>query len=161
MILSSLSRQDAKDVKDGGLEQNEEVSDSATMNKHDRHEGGCPARVFEEARVTVPFTVRAFADVDDVDVRCKGKPEIRFNCDETPGEPGKVSRFTVSQRLRVDIPIEFRADADVGEAHVDFDLHDDEDCNGRDDDDDCDDCDDDDDQRSRKGRNGYRYVNRS
>jgi len=86
-------------------------------------EHSCPAKVFEEAKVTVPCEVRAFAEVGHVELKCKGEPVVTRNSVCTPGRPGAVSRFTVSQRLRVDIPLVFSAEAEVGEGHVDFDLN--------------------------------------
>ncbi|MCL2343252.1 MAG: hypothetical protein FWC62_05070 [Firmicutes bacterium] len=82
--------------------------------------GGCPANVKEEAKVTVPCAVRAFAEVKDVELKCQGEPVVTCNSDEAPGCPGAVSKFTVSQRMLITIPIVFRAEADVGEGHVVF-----------------------------------------
>ena len=102
---------------------------SNKFEKHEKYilEGGCPAKASEEVRVTVPVTVRAFADCDKVELHCIGGAVITKNCDDTPGRPDKVSKFTVSQKMRVEIPIVFGAECDVGEGHVDFDL-DDNDC---------------------------------
>jgi len=83
-------------------------------------EGGCPVKVHEEAIVTVPCAVRARSEVGEVIIKCTGEPTIIRNSCKTPGRPDAVSRFTVSQRLRVDIPIFFSAEADVGEGHVLF-----------------------------------------
>ena len=101
-------------------------------NRHEKHErflmcNGCPAHAFEEAIVTVPITVSARSEVGEVEFSCIGPCVIRRNSTVTPGCPGAVSRFTVSQKLRVDIPLAFSIDADVGEGHVDFDFdkHDD------------------------------------
>ena len=80
--------------------------------------GGCPARTSEDAKVTVPVKVSARAEVGEVTIKCKGPAVVTRNSDKTPGMPGAVSRFTVSQRLRIDIPLEFTAEADVGEGHV-------------------------------------------
>ena len=94
----------------------------ANYEKLERHmmDRGCPARASEEADVTVPVIVRARSDVREVELKCVGEPRITFNSDVTPGRPGAVSRFTVSQRLRVEIPIIFFAEADVGEGHVKY-----------------------------------------
>jgi len=83
---------------------------------------GCPAHAFEEAIVTVPITVNAKSEVGEVELCCMGPCVIKRNSTDTPGCPGAVSRFTVCQKLRVDIPLEFSIDADVGEGHVDFDF---------------------------------------
>jgi len=83
-------------------------------------EGGCPTNAFEEAIVTVPVVVHACADVGHVELKCMGPAVITRNSDDAPGKPHAVSKFTVKQRLRVDIPIVFGAKADVGEGYVDF-----------------------------------------
>lgn len=90
------------------------------FEKRQRHimDMGCPARAFEEAEVTVPILVRADADVREVELKCMGEPRLVCDTDVTPGRPGAVSRFTVSQRLRVDIPIVFKAETEIGEGHV-------------------------------------------
>jgi len=49
-----------------------------------------------------------------------GRPYVTKNCHETPGRPGAISKFTVIQKLRVEIPMEYRAEAEVGEAYVDY-----------------------------------------
>ena len=91
-------------------------------------EHGCPANAWEEATVTVPVEVCAFVDVDDAKLKCMGPPVITKNCDHTPGRPCAVSKFTVSQKLRVDIPMLFGMEADVGEGHIDFDSNGDDPC---------------------------------
>ena len=83
-------------------------------------ESNCSSNAFEEMNITVPVAVRGFADVGNVEFKCMGPSVITRNCDRTPGNPCAVSKFTVSQRLRVDIPIDFGAKADVGEGHVEF-----------------------------------------
>ena len=83
---------------------------------------GCPACVKEEAKVTVPCAVRAFAEVKEVEIKCKGEPCVVCGSQEAPGCSNAVSKFTVSQRIVVTIPLVFRAEADVGEGHVEFSL---------------------------------------
>jgi len=138
----------------------------------------CPAVEGHEELVNVPCSERALAEVKYVKIKCVGEADIHANCDVTPGKPGAVSKFTVSQRMRVIIPIVFTADADVGEGHVCFEpcngQHWDTDCGaGCDECEDCgdDDDDDDDDQGEdnnedrgcpdRKVRDNYRYIGRS
>ena len=95
-------------------------------------ESGCPADVCEEAKVTVPVTVRAFSEIGDVDLHCCGKPVITKNSSVTPGCPDAVSKFTISQKMNIKIPIMFGADTDIGEGHVMYDLHDNNDNDDRD-----------------------------
>ena len=94
-------------------------------NRCEKHEkfrldGGCPSNTCEEAAVTLPVEVRAFADVGDVELMCLGPVVVRRNSSDTPGRPCAVSKFTISQRMRVIIPVTFNAEADIGESHVEF-----------------------------------------
>jgi len=92
--------------------------------KYERHslEKHCPAKAHEEALITVPIHVDADAHVHDVGIYCVGEPVKTCDSDYAPGHPGAKSKFTVSQRIRLDIPIDFDMFADIGEAHVKFDC---------------------------------------
>ena len=82
--------------------------------------GGCSSGAFEEVTVSVPVAVRAHAKVGDVDIKCMGPACVVRDCDEPCGRPDAISRFVIRQQLRVDIPVDFHAEADVGEGHVCF-----------------------------------------
>jgi len=81
---------------------------------------GCPAEACQEAKVTVPFTFRAFAKVGNVGIKCKGEPIVTYNSDEAPGEHDAVSKFTISERICLHIPVVFGAEAEVGKDRVDY-----------------------------------------
>ena len=83
----------------------------------------CPAKAFEEVDVTVPVEVRAFSKVRDVELKCMGPATVKKCCEETPGCPGAVSKFTICQKMRVEVPVEFTAECSVGQGHVCFDHH--------------------------------------
>jgi len=120
---------------------------SNSYEKYDKYtmESGCPAWTYEEAEVTVPVVFYAGADVGKVEMKCMGEPCVKCNADPH-GKPGALSRFTISQRLRVEIPVVFSAEADIGEACVKYERcgkkHGDHDCEA-DDDSDCQDTEDD------------------
>ena len=90
----------------------------------------CPTKVCEEIVITVPITIKAESEVGTVKVCCKGCPVIHDDCgcDERSGRIHEIKKFTVSQRLEVEIPLEFEAEVEVGEGHVEFDEPTD-DCN--------------------------------
>ena len=81
--------------------------------------GACPFSVFEDVDVAVPVSVRAFADVGNVAFRCLGATII-------PESSGKsfcgcgCDKFIISQKMRIDIPVMYGAEADVGEGHIHF-----------------------------------------
>ena len=90
--------------------------------KHEKYilEGDCPVKAFEELDVTVPMEVHAFAEIGEVTCCCLDSARITRNADKVRGCPHACSKFTISQKLRVDIPITFVTETEVGEAHIDF-----------------------------------------
>ena len=108
------------------------IMDNNRCDRSDRYvlSGGCSTRTREEARVTVPVAVRAFAVPGDVDIRCHGPAVVTRNSNVCPGVPCGSTIFTISQRIRLNIPIDFKAEAEVGESRVIFGGNDDDpDCN--------------------------------
>lgn len=80
---------------------------------------GCPVNANEELDITVPVTVQASSDIGDVVIRCMNST-INRNTNYAPGDPNAISKFTVSQRIHVDIPLIFNADIGVGDGYVEF-----------------------------------------
>jgi|GEM_PF-1732722 len=87
-------------------------------------ESGCPVNASQELEVAVPATVRARAEIGDVNLCCADSGIISANGCEVTGRPNAVSKFTIKQKLRVDIPVKFEVEAFVGEGHVNFDSAD-------------------------------------
>ena len=83
-------------------------------------DGECPVHASEEVDVTVPVSVRAHSEIGRVSLCCLGSC-ITKDCDEISGSCG-VSKFTLKQRLRVEIPLKCDVEAYVGEGHIHFDL---------------------------------------
>ncbi|MCL1806642.1 MAG: hypothetical protein FWG31_02950 [Oscillospiraceae bacterium] len=106
------------------------MSNEVGRHKKFVHECERPVEVHEEIGIAVPVTVRAEAEVKDVKIRCNGcEVHEGGNC---PGRPHAVSKFVVSQRIELDIPIEFECEVDVGEGHINYDvLEDNCGCHGR------------------------------
>ena len=90
------------------------------FQEHDRFmfKGGCPCKTSEEVSVTVPVSVSAHADRGNVELRCMGPSVITRDCDRDPCSA--THRFCITQRMRVDIPIKFEAQADIGKECVKF-----------------------------------------
>ena len=133
----------------------------ANYEKFERHVGGgCPTRAFEEAEITVPVIVRAHAEVHNVEIKCMGEPHIKCHSSVTPGRVGAESRFTVSERIRIEIPIDFHAETDIGQGHVKYKhCHNRDECpdNGNDNNDEDNDNDDDDEDNDDQRAAGNRY----
>jgi hypothetical protein len=81
----------------------------------------CPAVGTHYATVCVPVTVKPFGIPGPVTVECYGKPEITGE-DHCHGNVGTVCHFTISQRVRIDVPVDFGASVCVGETLVDCDY---------------------------------------
>ena len=108
--------------------------DNGTNFRKYEHNKNCPVEVFEEITISVPFTVRAFAEVEDVEFECLGckvirQPRGRYENENGNGnENGSgnknkgVSKFTIQEKIKLEIPVKFVAECDVGESEVDFDL---------------------------------------
>ncbi len=79
---------------------------------------GCSTTGYQDVDVCIPVTIRPFGEVGNVKTRCEGSPSIIRGCDHCPGKPGQVCKFTISQRLRVEIPVVFGAKAEIGETSV-------------------------------------------
>lgn len=77
----------------------------------------CPTVSTHDTTVSVPVSIVPFANPGTITVSCCGAPEI--GCDAVPA--GKVNgccNFTISQTMRVEIPIVFGANVLMGETYV-------------------------------------------
>lgn len=84
-----------------------------------QEETGCPAVGYQDVDVCVPITVKPFGEVGNATVQCLGKPSIQSGSDCCPGKTEGVCKFTISQKLRIEVPVYFGARAEAGEASVD------------------------------------------
>lgn len=80
---------------------------------------GCSAVGFQDVSVCIPVTIKPFGEVGNAKTQCLGKAVVASGCDHCPGKPGEVCKFTISQKLRVEVPVIFGARAEIGEAAVD------------------------------------------
>jgi hypothetical protein len=81
---------------------------------------GCPVNVCEDIEIKVPISVCAHSEGCDAQFNCMGHTIEENHCAETQG----CNKFNVTQKLNLVIPLKFKADCDVGEGFVDFNLHD-------------------------------------
>ena len=78
----------------------------------------CPAVGYQSASVCVPVTVTPFAQAGATTTKCCGSPVVtpgRVTCE---GIRSGACVFTISQDICVSVPVEFGAEATVGEAYV-------------------------------------------
>ncbi len=78
----------------------------------------CPVTASHETTACVPVTICPFADAGPIDAECCGSPVIRSGDESCCGVPNGRYEFTVSQKMRINIPIAFGADIMVGETYV-------------------------------------------
>lgn len=84
-----------------------------------KDEIGCSTVGCQEVDVCIPITIKAFGEVGNAKTQCLGKSVISSGFDACSGKPGEVCKFTISQRLRVEVPVIFGARAEAGEAIID------------------------------------------
>ncbi|HBT64243.1 MAG TPA: hypothetical protein DEB10_06240 [Ruminococcaceae bacterium] len=91
--------------------------------KNVRHESQtCPAIGSQSATVCLPVKVVPFSSAGPAKVKCCGEPEIKPCCDFCRGKKDGTCEFTISQKIRVDIPVDFGATVQVGDTYVDCDC---------------------------------------
>jgi len=85
-----------------------EISDNKT----------CPATGFQLVQVCVPVTVTPFAKPGTTITKCCGDPGVKSGEETCPGKKNGVCVFTITQKLCVEVPVLFGADAKVGDTFV-------------------------------------------
>lgn len=91
------------------------------MFKHDcegKNDVGCSAVGYQEVNVSIPVTIKPFGEAGNAKTQCIGGPVITAGISEFHGTPGGECKFTISQKLRVEVPVVFGARAEVGDASV-------------------------------------------
>lgn len=83
----------------------------------------CPALGFQDVVIGVPVEIKPFAKVGKVKTECIGKLDIHHGSEKCEGRPHQTCKFTVSQKMRVEVPVIFGAKTEVGEAHIDCKHH--------------------------------------
>lgn len=87
--------------------------------EHTADQVGCPAVGYQDVNVCIPISIKAFGEVGNVKTQCMGKSIISSGYDVCSGKPGEVCKFSISQKLRVEVPVIFGARAEAGEAIID------------------------------------------
>lgn len=80
---------------------------------------GCSTVGYQDVTVSVPVTIKPFGEAGNAKTQCLGKAVISSGSHKFSGKPGEECKFTISQKLRVEVPVIFGARAEVGEATVD------------------------------------------
>ena len=83
----------------------------------------CPVMGYQDVMVGIPVEIRPFAEVGRVKTECVGKPIIRRGVAECEGKPKQTCKFTISQKLRIEVPVAFGARTEIGQAKIDCKCH--------------------------------------
>lgn len=81
-------------------------------------DGSCPAVGFQKASVCVPVLVTPFAHTGKTVTKCCGEPVVTPGEAPCPGRKNGVCAFTISQTICVEVPVNFGAEAAVGDTFV-------------------------------------------
>ena len=90
--------------------------------KHDEMHYGeerCETKAIQTATICVPVTIAPFAKVGTIVTECCGRPEISQKHCGCKGVENGNCKFTISQKIKVEIPVEFGANTTVGGTFVD------------------------------------------
>ena len=101
------------------MRENENKIGVYPANSYDiQNSASCHAHGTHFALVSVPVTVKPFAHTGCVTVSC-GEPAYVNPGEFRRGRTDEVCHFTISQLLKIEIPVDFGAVVTVDEAHVD------------------------------------------
>ena len=92
--------------------------DISYIGRNPEPEPGCTATGEQMADVCLPVEVKPFANVGTISTRCCGPARITSGTDTCEGTPDGNCNFTISQRICVEVPVEFGAEVTPGEVHV-------------------------------------------
>ena len=82
----------------------------------------CPVIGSQSATACLPVAISPYAVAGPAKIKCCGEPEIIANCNHCRGRKNGICEFIISQKMRVDIPVEFGASVNVGDTYVNFDC---------------------------------------
>ena len=88
----------------------------------------CDTKAHQEATICVPVTITPFAKVGTICTECCGRPMISDKHGHCKGIENGSCKFTISQKIKVEIPVEFGANTTVGGTFVECERMRDEDC---------------------------------
>ena len=103
------------------------------MFEEEKHEycteENCDTKAKQMATVCVPVTVTPFAKVGTICTECCGRPMISDRHEHCKGIENGSCKFTISQKIKVEIPVEFGANTTVSGTFVECEnMKHDDDC---------------------------------
>ena len=86
------------------------------------HAQTCPVVSTQTATVCLPVTVTPYAKPGTIEIVCCGGPVIDRFCDRCFGKINGSCKFTITQTIKVKIPVEFGANVSIGDTYVKCDC---------------------------------------
>lgn len=80
--------------------------------------GTCPVNATHETTACVPVSICPFAEPGPISIENCGAPVVNCGGEPCCGVVNGRFEFTISQKMKINIPIIFGADVAVGEAYV-------------------------------------------
>lgn len=81
-------------------------------------DNACPTVSSHETTACMPVCISPFAEPGQVVVECTGAPVITNGYNTCGGTANGCCEFTISQSMRIDIPVSFGANVQIGETYV-------------------------------------------
>ena len=79
----------------------------------------CPSVGYQAASICVPVTIEPYAKAGATKTKCCGNAVVVSGAQPCAGIKNGTCSFTISQNICVAVPVDFGANAVVGEAYVD------------------------------------------
>lgn len=79
----------------------------------------CPAVGYQAINVSVPISITPFAKTGATMTKCCGSPIVKSGKNIGQGTKNGVCNFTIGQNIVVAIPVDFGAEAVVGDTYID------------------------------------------
>ncbi|MBE5812485.1 MAG: hypothetical protein E7314_02370 [Clostridiales bacterium] len=84
-------------------------------------EVGCTESCYRDISVSVPITIKPFGEVGNAKTECVGNAVVIEKYDPCDKKHDNSCKFTITQKLRIEVPVIFGARAEAGDACVDCD----------------------------------------
>lgn len=98
------------------------MPDLSDFEKFPQKPQTCPAVGSQSVVACLPVTVCPYAVTGPAVVQCCGEPIVNQCCGHCRGKVNGTCEFTISQKIRVEIPVEFGASVNIGDTFVDCDC---------------------------------------
>ena len=82
----------------------------------------CPTIGSQSATVCLPVSISPYAVTGPACVKCRGSAVINHTCMDCKGIVNGKCDFVISQKIQIDLPVEFGATVKVGDTYVDCDC---------------------------------------